>query len=86
MLCHISYSLSFCSRSANLIQKPWCLLAFGTPHELTVKTGVYIYLAITSVKISNRLYLTTVYDEVNDPNTSVFCFSLQYIDDGRCSD
>lgn len=51
------------------------------------KTGIYIYLA-TIFLISNGLYLTTVYDEVNDPVTScvMSVFVLAGINNGRCYD
>lgn len=62
---------SFCPRSANSLQKTWCLLAFRIAQKHTAKTGAYIYLATISVfLIWNGLYLTTVYGKVSDPNIS----------------
>lgn len=78
LLCSVVWcSLSFCSLCINqqFIHKPWCLSAFGTAHKHTVKKEVYIYLVTIFVfLISNGLYLTTVYDEVNDPQ--ILCMIL----------
>lgn len=64
--CSVSFR-SICIKQ-QFLHKPWCLSAFGTAQKHIVKTGVYIYLATIAVfLISNGLYLTTVYDEVDDP-------------------
>lgn len=70
--CYVVYHAveAFVPGQLTFFRNPGAFLALGTAHKHTVTTGVYIYLATISVfLISNGLYLTTVYDEVNDPDT-----------------